>query len=179
MALWPCGLRGLCWSWRRGHSCSWPWSVWYTSRMSHRASSKRQFLSLQDENAGPTPGSVGTSPPLSSSFLTHGVGSPGCGCHLQDPMEGQESPIPLYRWDTAPYQGHVARPRQRRPEPHCPGPPAQGPCSPGPTPAQLLGPNPGLWEVDPSWRGGGGDWRPPMPLGCLDATDAALGSGRV
>lgn len=95
--------------------------------------------------------------------------------------------MPRYKWNVkaqraaAPYQGHVAGLGQRGPERHWPGPPARSPCSQAP-PAQLLGPNPGLWEVDRAgaerqWGLGG-----PKPLGCLDAADVALASsclGRI
>lgn len=85
-----------------------------------------------------------------------------------------------------PTRGHVAKQRQRGPEPpfHLPSSPSLGPQPGAP---RLPGPPPppscrGLIQAcgkRMGRRGGWGQGRPLKPLGCLHAADAALGSASL
>lgn len=105
----------------------------------------------------------------------------GVATASRTPWMGRQTPPPFTDGmpevqGAAPYQGPRGKAGPERPRAPLAWAPSPAPPAPlAPAPAQLLGPNPGLWEVDQGEEADG-DGRPLMPLGCLDVTDVALGS---
>ena len=111
--------------------------------------------------AAPRPSEPSPGPSLWAAGVTTGSRVPRTDKRTPPPFK-MGCPQPR---DAAPYQGPRGQAGPERPKAPLPGPPARIPPAPrAPAPAQLPGPNPGLWEAGRAQRRMG-TGRPPSAAG--------------